>query len=81
MAADEVEISRVAAELVQVAISRSSEELTEKKSSGSKMSWPSSKEFTVESGQRAIEKTVQVQFYIHIMYVMAEGNWKLCTRT
>ena len=58
MAADEV--CSVAAELVQLAISQSVEELTENKSSTSNVSWPSSGEFTVEGGQRAVEKTVQV---------------------
>ncbi|CAI8040854.1 A-kinase anchor protein 14 [Geodia barretti] len=57
MAADEV--CSVAAELVQLAISQSVEELTENKSSTSNVSWPSSGEFTVEGGQRAVEKTVQ----------------------
>ena len=63
MAADEV--GRVAAELVQLAISQSVEELTENKSSISTVSWPSSGEFTVEGGQRAIENTVQVIYFHH----------------
>ena len=54
------EAGRVAAQLVQVAISRSAKELAEEETSSVNAAWPNSEEFTVEAGQRVIEKAVQV---------------------
>ena len=64
--AEEVD-RRMAMELVQRAITRSLEELA-KETSETTILWPSSEEFTVESGQRAIERTVQVCGFSVVRY-------------